>query len=320
MGFAFPKNFGGAANMKKLKKAVIREELVALTGDFKKAIVLNQMIYWSERVKDKDLFLEAEIKRSTMAMGKEEYEKAEKIQEMEKHLMSYGWIYKSATELSEETMIGCSKSTMHRYLEELVQKEWLSKRKNPNWKGDNTFQYRVNLINIQKGLQILGYALEGYPLFQNETPMFYDETPKYDFETDSSKIEQAVLKRNNITIDYSESTSKDFEREDIIILEILKNYNFSSKDSIMIQHHLYAENHTNGVALKKHLIIKQASTMDSMLKRGEPIFSKPAYFINGYLALIQAEQVHEVEKDKRKVKKAEEKTHEPVPFYNWLEQ
>lgn len=43
--------------MRKLKRAVIKEELVELTGDFKEAVVLNQLIFWSERVKDSDQFI-----------------------------------------------------------------------------------------------------------------------------------------------------------------------------------------------------------------------------------------------------------------------
>ena len=45
---------------KKLKRVVIKEELFALTGDFKEAIILNQFIYWSERIRDFDK-LDADI-------------------------------------------------------------------------------------------------------------------------------------------------------------------------------------------------------------------------------------------------------------------
>jgi len=51
------------AEPKKLNRIVIKEELVALTGDFKLAIVLNQMIYWSERRTDADKFINEEIER-----------------------------------------------------------------------------------------------------------------------------------------------------------------------------------------------------------------------------------------------------------------
>ena len=47
----------------KLKRAVIKEELVELTGDFKKAVILNQLIYWSERVDDFHDFIKEENKR-----------------------------------------------------------------------------------------------------------------------------------------------------------------------------------------------------------------------------------------------------------------
>jgi len=40
--------------MEALKRIVIKEELVVLTGDYRKAILLNQFLYWSERVKDFD--------------------------------------------------------------------------------------------------------------------------------------------------------------------------------------------------------------------------------------------------------------------------
>lgn len=48
---------------KRLNRVVIKEELVALTGDFKLAIVLNQMLYWSERRSDADKFILEEIER-----------------------------------------------------------------------------------------------------------------------------------------------------------------------------------------------------------------------------------------------------------------
>ena len=41
----------------KLKRAVIKEELIAITGNFIEAVILNQMIYWSERINDFDNFI-----------------------------------------------------------------------------------------------------------------------------------------------------------------------------------------------------------------------------------------------------------------------
>ena len=45
---------------KKIKKVVIREDLVAITGDYKKAVILGQFIYWADRVADADKFIQKE--------------------------------------------------------------------------------------------------------------------------------------------------------------------------------------------------------------------------------------------------------------------
>lgn len=139
--------------MKKLKRVVIKEELVALTKDYKLAIVLNQMLYWSERVKDFDQFILEEKERM-------------KIEHRDSEHLScrHGWIFKTAAQLADECMMTHSDATMRRYLDELVKNGWLMQRKNPVHKWDKTLQYRVNVHKIQADLQKIGYALEGYPL------------------------------------------------------------------------------------------------------------------------------------------------------------
>lgn len=138
---------------KKLKRMVIKEELVELLGDFKKAVILNQFIYWSERVKDTDIFLQEEIKRK------------EKHGLVADFKLQYGWIYKTAEELSEETMLGLSKASMGRHITEIIKMGYLERRNNPTYKWDKTNQYRVNLLLIIKDLNERGYALENYPLY-----------------------------------------------------------------------------------------------------------------------------------------------------------
>lgn len=142
----------------KLKRAVIKEELVALTGDFKLAIVLNQMIYWMERRKDFDKFLMEERERQTQFVTEGEAAVQPEVKP------SNGWIYKKAEELSEETMMGVTPKGMRAYLKTLVERGWLDQRRNPNVAMDRTLQYRVNLLKVQLDLFKLGYALEGYPL------------------------------------------------------------------------------------------------------------------------------------------------------------
>ena len=131
-----------------LKKGVIKEELVALTGDWRSALVLNQLLYWSTRTKDADKFLEEERSRDP-DMNVE---------------LTHGWIYKAASELAEELMIGVAETSILRYMSILVEKGWVDRRRNPRHKWDRTWQYRPNILKIQTDLQALGYALADYPL------------------------------------------------------------------------------------------------------------------------------------------------------------
>ncbi|HEY0090236.1 MAG TPA: transcriptional regulator, partial [Candidatus Lokiarchaeia archaeon] len=107
--------------MNKLKRAVIKEELVELTGGYREAIILNQFIYWSERICDFDKFIEEENKRR---IENAEIEKTN------------GWIYKSIKELKTEVMINLSESNFKRYVNVLIEKGFISKRTNPKYKWD----------------------------------------------------------------------------------------------------------------------------------------------------------------------------------------
>ncbi|MCK8825876.1 hypothetical protein [Fuchsiella alkaliacetigena] len=134
----------------RLKRAVIKEELVILTGDFKKAIILNQFLYWSQRVKDFDKFIAEERQRAEQQGQRINIEPRK------------GWIYKSAKDLSQETMLNLSPNTIRKHTQALIDNQWLQRRQNPNNNWDNTYQYRLNLLQIQEDLIELGYTLEGY--------------------------------------------------------------------------------------------------------------------------------------------------------------
>lgn len=139
---------------KKLKRAVIKEELVKLTGDYKSAILLQQMIYWSERVKDFDTFLKEERKRASN-------------EESNQTDLTHGWIYKTSEELSDETMLNITPESTRKYLKKLINKGFLHERRNPKYKWDRTMQYRVDIAFIQEELNKNGYNLEGYATVKN---------------------------------------------------------------------------------------------------------------------------------------------------------
>ncbi|PYZ92588.1 hypothetical protein CR194_13030 [Salipaludibacillus keqinensis] len=132
--------------MSVLKRVVIKEELVKLTGNYKAALILNQMIYWSQHVRDFDLFIAEEKKRV----------------EDPKREAKHGWFFKTAQELGEETLTYFASTSIRRYMRRLVEAGWLEERCNPKHKWDRTTQYRVHLINIQKDLHELGEQLDNY--------------------------------------------------------------------------------------------------------------------------------------------------------------
>lgn len=87
------------------------------------AIVLNQLVYWTQRSQDE------------------------------------GWFYKTSNELLEETMVGVSLPTLRRYLRVLEDNGWLMTRPHPHNKWDRTTHYRINLLKLAEDLHTLGYEV-----------------------------------------------------------------------------------------------------------------------------------------------------------------
>lgn len=182
----------------KLKRVVIKEELVALTGHYVQALILNQFIYWSERTKDFDQFIDEERKRDPDIVLNP----------------TKGWVYKTAEDLSDELMLGMSVSTIRRYLGKLVTSGLLDERNNPKHKWDQTLQYRPNMVKIQTDLFHLGYALESYPLvvaiskmkngvskMKNQTPQneraIPETTTESTSETPSADAENGAISKQS---------------------------------------------------------------------------------------------------------------------------
>jgi DNA-binding MarR family transcriptional regulator len=181
---------------KKLKRIVIKEELVAIAGNFILAAMLNQFIYWSERTADTDKYIAEEEARVKNEGG-----------ECTAVELTHGWVYKSADELSQEMMLDYSPSTMRRYLKELVQLGFLDERTNPNHKWDRTLQYRPNLVKIQQELTQKGFPLDGYALPETTSPPFSKmKNGVFILENQSAQNEKAIpeiTKDNNNNKDFT---------------------------------------------------------------------------------------------------------------------
>lgn len=178
----------------KLRRAVIKEELVALTGSVVRAVILNQLIYWAERVSDFDKFKEQENAAARNNGGTEQE-------------LSAGWFYKTAEELSEETMLGITKSTMRTHLKALIDAGFLSERTNPVYKWDKTKQYRVNLSVVNSALKEIGYSLEGY-----------SESTENNAESEVQKLNTEVRK-SNIEVNLAEHRSADNSNIEVNLTE-----------------------------------------------------------------------------------------------------
>lgn len=172
-----------------LRRAVIKEELVALTGNAIDAVILQQFIYWSERVKDFDKF-------------KEQENRIAKLNGEAIHELSAGWIYKTADQLAEETMLGLSKASMRSHIKNLIDRGYLAERQNPKCKWDRTTQYRVSLYAVQKGLNNLGFTLEGY--------VFEDEKADNPRKTASLEIKPRSLEIKLQSSDFKLRSDKNF--------------------------------------------------------------------------------------------------------------
>ncbi len=161
---------------RKLKRVVIKEELVELTGHWRMALILNQFLYWSERHHDFDRFITEEQARNPESTTP----------------LTHGWIYKSARELLNELMIDMSEVTLRRDIKLLVERGYLAEQYNPDKRWDRELQYRPDVRLIQRDLQELGYTLDNYPLLL-DAPFFTMKNASFTMKNRRSTGEESIL-------------------------------------------------------------------------------------------------------------------------------
>jgi len=189
-------------NKNKEKIAVIREGLVKLTGHYIAALILNQFIYWEERVEDAAAFLEEENKR---AESDDQIVRSESLE--------HGWFYKSAKELKEELMLDSSENFILKYVKKLVDMGFVEKRHNPKYKWDRTWQYRVNIKKVATELIKLGYTLPEYkidPSHVGENAFSRDENQFAQNENQNAQNEMQYQRlHSEITSDIKKIANQD---------------------------------------------------------------------------------------------------------------
>jgi hypothetical protein len=135
----------------RMKKAVLREDMMALTQDVTQALVLGQMLYWTKTLDKVNDWLFEENKRLAEV-------------ELPQHEYNYGWIYKSAREMREDLMNAFSEDAIQRAFSSLVTKGILMKRKNPIVRYDRKLQYRVDIVFLRRLLKDRGYEMTDFQL------------------------------------------------------------------------------------------------------------------------------------------------------------
>ena len=169
--------------------SLIRKEFVDLTGDHFSAVILNQLLYWTLRVKDFDLFLEEErVLASSLIKNKRNSEQEKSF--------NHGWIYKTAHDLIEETMLGISHPTMRKYLKLLVDQGWVNERPHPLDKWKKTIQYRINVRRLQEDLIAIGRYL----------PTIYSTAFSSLLEEHTHKLQKAIPFNETVGVTKSAST------------------------------------------------------------------------------------------------------------------
>lgn len=164
---------------RKLKRAIIKEEYVEITGDVFSAVILNQFIYWLDKMRDVDEYITQERKRAT------ENGSSVKIE------LTNGWIYKTAEELSNETMLGLSENTIRKYLQNLIDKGFLTVRTNENYKWDRTKQYRVDLVAIEMALSEKGYHLSDYKIKLSQNSNLSSANSNFEFQYSETELQSS---------------------------------------------------------------------------------------------------------------------------------
>lgn len=260
--------------------AIVRRELKVLTGNFMSAMVLNQFIYWSQRIKYVDKYIA------------EERERAAKGGETIVMPLAQGWFYKSSEELNEELMWDAKPATVRSYIKKLVAQGYVEERNNPDRKWDRTKQYRVNLVKVITDLNKLGYNLPQYKnlLMPTDTSFSKIENATTPKPTDAfSKIENGISKSENAKSEIENRTSPNFCAIPEISTEITNkdyNNNVDSKDVVVVESELCSQL-LNNEAKETTLNFTQSVSNPPPLRKTDPSLQEESDIGEADISLVE---------------------------------
>ena len=123
-------------NIRNPRRVIVKEEIVAITGDMNLAIVLSQILDLSKCVNKND-----DLKNGvTLELDGCDV-----------------WMSITANNLLDKCLLNMSDRSMRAYLNKLCDMGFISSRRNPLCKFDTTMQYMVNFDCILKAIIAKGY-------------------------------------------------------------------------------------------------------------------------------------------------------------------
>lgn len=193
--------------LKKERIIIVRESLVDITGSTNEAKILGQFLYWTDRVRDFSKFIEEEQERINRN------EEINKRIDIDVEELKAGWVYKTIDELSEELMNDISKNTIIKIIDHLIQKGFLHRRRNPRIKWDRTYQYRVDLVEVNKRLLESGWNTLHFKI---TLPDELDDTNYQNWEMEVTTLGVQNHKTGEAI---PETTNKDYKNKNTYIVE-----------------------------------------------------------------------------------------------------
>lgn len=204
--------------MRKLKRVVIKEELVELTGDSVKSLILSQFLYWT------DIMNKLDEKKEREAEAFEKIGETYEAKKLRKEIRN-GWFFKSASELDEEIMIS-KRSTIDRKLKELVELPFIETKtpdemaKTNREKANRAIWYRINLRMLHNELKKLGYPLEGYSLPKDEETLPDGIAQN---EQSGETLPNGIAQNEQSTAQIEQSTAHNEQSYNVLLQKITTN-------------------------------------------------------------------------------------------------
>jgi len=171
----------------RMKKAVLREDIMMLTQDVTQALVLGQMLYWTKTLDTVNNWIFEENKRLAES-------------DLPQHEYNYGWIYKSAREMREDLMCAFSEDAIQRAFSTLVTKGVFMTRSNPRVRYDRTLQYRIDLVFLRRLLKDRGYEMTDFQLATIPQEAVFIPQGAVSMPQDAEAITEIKTKIKNIEV------------------------------------------------------------------------------------------------------------------------